>query len=93
MKTKHKAWAMAGRVQQVRAHGRSDDDVAVLRNGLRPGGFMNPRPAWITPREEPETIEFHREVPLWELGEIAEEITDADYRKGIYWQLGGIWDE
>ena len=41
------------------------------------------RPAWITPREEPETIEFHREVPLWELGEIAEEITDADYRKGI----------
>ena len=42
---------------------------------------MNPRPAWITPREEPETIEFHREVPLWELGEIAEEITDADYRK------------
>ena len=40
------------------------------------------RPAWITPREEPETIEFHRKVPLWELGEIAEEITDADYRKG-----------
>ena len=55
---------------------------------------MNPRPAWITPREEPETIEFHREVSLIELRALSgdvEHITNADYRQGIYWQLGGLY--
>jgi hypothetical protein len=47
--------------------------------------------AWITPKEPPPTIAYHREVPAWELLlPVVEEITDADYMANhVYWQIIG----
>ena len=45
------------------------------------------RSAWITPKEDPPTIPFHRDVPWWETAPVIEKITDDSYRRGVYWEI------
>jgi hypothetical protein len=45
------------------------------------------RPAWIVPKEEPEPIPYYREVMWWELAPVEVEVTDDDYRVGVFWEM------